>query len=129
MRILFVEDTDVFINRFKPQLEKLGEVNHFKSSNGARASMKRVLRDEESEEFNYDLIVCDHNILRFEKEHKTARGTEVYHELRRWGSETVPFIHFSAAPCPEEYDANNDSNFYTLGKNYDSDLIGYGCIS
>lgn len=122
MKILFVEDTDVFIERFKPMLEKLGEVDHFKSSNAARRAMGR------EEDFKYDLIVCDHYILRFEQEMKPATGDEVYYHLRHWCSDTVPFIHFSSAPCPEKYDVRiysgeKDKNFYVLGKNYNSPLM------
>lgn len=123
MKILFVEDTDVFINRYKPMLETLGEVHHYKSSNGARKAI-----GNEEEGFDFDLIVCDHNILRFEEELKPALGNEIYYHIRMWCSETVPFIHFSAAPCPEEYDIrmldhSTDKNFHILGKNYDSPLL------
>lgn len=107
MKILFIEDTASWINEFKPLLETFGEVVHFKSSNAARRWMA---------ENKFDLVVCDHNILRFETESRSAYGTEVYHELRfTEETETTPFIHFSYEPCPEDY-STTDPHFYSLRK-------------
>ena len=120
MKILFVEDTDIFIERFGKQLKELGEVAHFKSSNAARREMGR-----EAEDFKFDLVVCDHNILRFEEEYKPAQGTEIYYHLRYNNErDDIPFIHFSADPCSEKYDAKDDKNFYMMRKDYSADLVG-----
>lgn len=123
MKILFIEDTDVFIERFKPQLEELGEVTHFTGSNAARREMGR-----EAEDFKFDLIVCDHYINRFEEDHHgyTATGDEVYMHLRfMLEIDNIPFIHFSSAPCPDKYDdSKDDKNFYTMCKDHSADLTG-----
>ena len=92
MNILFIEDNHDFINYFKPLLGRFGEISHFKSSNGARKHLKETAAI-------YDLIICDHNILRFEEgSNKMAQGTEIYLYLRRFHKE-IPFIHFSSDPC------------------------------
>lgn len=123
MKILFVEDTEVFIERFKPQLEELGKVTHFKGSNAARREM-----GNQEGELDYDLIVCDHYINRFEGEGYeagNATGDEIYMHLRMiMDIEDTPFIHFSSAPCPNEYPASDDKHFHTLCKDYDANLIG-----
>ena len=121
MKILFIEDTDVFIKRFKPQLEELGEVTHFKGSNATRRAMGR-----EKEDFKFDLIVCDHYIDRFEEDNSNynATGDEIYMHLRfMLEIDDIPFIHFSSDPCPEKYtESTEDKNFYTLHKDYSADL-------
>lgn len=122
MKILFIEDTDVFITRFKKQLEEIGEVTHFTGSNAARRAMGR-----EAEDFKFDLIVCDHYINRFEEDHQgyTATGDEIYMHLRfMLEIENIPFIHFSSEPCPDKYEDSKDNKyFHTLCKSYDSQLI------
>lgn len=115
MKILFVEDTDSWIEEFLPQLQKFGEVCHFKGSNAARRSL---------DEIEYDLVVCDHNILRFETEKTVAYGTEIYQELR-WMDKQIPFIHFSYGPCPEVYGSEKDSNFYVLKKDNGVNLVEF----
>lgn len=72
-----------------------------------------------------DLVVCDHNILLFENDPKTpAQAMDIYFELRM-GLEKVPFIHFSADPCSEKYQSENDPNFYSLQKDPDTNLMQY----
>ena len=115
MKILFVEDTDSWVEEFLPQLQTLGEVCHFKGSNAARRSL---------DEIEYDLVVCDHNILRFENEKTIAYGTEIYKELR-WMDKQIPFIHFSYGPCPEEYRVEKDSNFYVLKKDNGVNILNF----
>lgn len=105
MKILFIEDTPSWTEEFTPILKKLGEVIHFKSSNAARNWM---------DENTFDLVVCDHNILRFETEKRSAKGTEVYDHLR-FDHPEIPFIHFSYEPCPEIY-TPEDVHFYSLKK-------------
>ena len=118
MKILFVEDTDMYVEMYKPQLEKLGEVIHFKSANAALRSF---------DEHTYDLIVCDHYILRFEEElNSRAEGNEVYWYTRHSLELETPFIHFSTSPCPKAYDASDDKNFHSHPKKYEEDmLIGF----
>lgn len=119
MKILFVEDNAEFIQEFLKQLSVLGEVVVFKSSNAAR---KWLHFNEEP----IDLVVCDHNILRFEEEPDTrAFGTEVYHDLRGYNGSSVPFIHFSYDPCPEEYKTNGDANFHSLRKQSGVNLLKF----
>lgn len=114
MKILFVEDTDMFVERFKPQLEELGEVVHFKSSNAARRWMSGN---------SYDLIVCDHYILRLE-DSGFATGLEVYNHDRMYNNTDIPFIHFSSEPCPEQYALKgDDALFWSLEKSYSADLM------
>ncbi len=114
MKILFIEDNDSWVNEFLPQLQTIADVTHFKGSNAARRSM---------DETEYDLIVCDHNILRFEAETRIAYGTEIYTELR-WSGKETPFIHFSYEPCPELYNTTQDPKFYSLKKQHGSQLLG-----
>lgn len=120
MNILLVEDNEQYLKTFTDQLSKLGNVTAFKSANGTR----KFLYDTD---IKFDLVVCDHNILRFEAETNSyAQGNEIYEEIR-WGSESdVPFIHFSADPCPEKYDGSKeDKNFYSLKKSSSVDLCQY----
>jgi CheY-like chemotaxis protein len=130
MRILFVEDTESYIKRFKPVLEEFGEVVHFRSSNGARRAMGRS-----NDEFSFDLVVCDHYIHRFEEDGGDATGDEVYLQLRYFIKRgDVPFLHFSSDPCPRKYEeSDEDENFYVLRKDYSAalkatieDILGEG---
>lgn len=114
MKILFVEDSDNWVNEFLPQLKTLGEVTHFKSRNATLCAL-------EAEE-NFDLIVCDHNILMFEKDRMVATGTDIYFHCR-FSEINIPFIHFSYEPCPEEYEASQDANFYSLKKTQGAKLL------
>lgn len=121
MKILFVEDNLDFIEEFSAQLKTLGEVVAFKSSNAAR----RWLHENK---LPLDLVVCDHNILRFEAESNTkATGDEVYRDMR-WSGDypSVPFIHFSYDPCPENYkNKEEDKNFYSLKKESGVNLLKF----
>ena len=118
MKILLVEDNLRNIEIFEKQLSQLGQVVVFKSSNKARNWLN------ENSLF-LDLVVCDHHILRFEGEpNSRAFGTEVYWELR-YLNQTVPFIHFSAEPCPEEYESDGDKNFYSIRKNESVNLLKF----
>ena len=113
MKILFIEDTASWVNEFLPQLQTLGEVTHFKST---RSALNAV------ESNDYDLIVCDHNILLFENETRHSEGREIYLYCRFAGINT-PFIHFSYDPCPELYPSENDPHFYSLKKEKGAKLI------
>lgn len=129
MKILFVEDNNDMVELYKPIFEKLGEVTHFKSSNAARKNLGR-----EEGKCKYDLIICDHNIQRFEKDSRglLAQGCEIYLHLRLGlKDDETPFIHFSSDPCPGKYElfykdvtdgSTKDSNFYWLQKEYNSDI-------
>jgi len=118
MKILFVEDNIRNIEIFENQLSHLGQVFVFKSSNKAR----NWLNDNS---LFLDLVVCDHHILRFEGEpNSRAFGNEVYWDLR-YLNPTVPFVHFSAEPCPAEYEADEDGNFYSIKKNESVNLLKF----
>lgn len=109
MKILFVEDSPQYIQTFLKQLSVLGEVITFKSAHAAINWLDDNVAD-------IDLVVCDHNILCFEQEAMSrATGDEIYFTLRYLQSK-IPFIHFSAFPCPEDYGAKDDTNFYSLEK-------------
>lgn len=108
MKILFVEDTEKMIVAYKPMLEGIGEVLHFKGSNAARKALK---------DNKFDLVVCDHQILKFEHGDYYAEGTQIYQYLRKRLKSQIPFIHFSVTPCPYKYDLEKkDDNFYCLDK-------------
>lgn len=107
MKILLVEDQASFYEPFIAELSTVAEVIHFKGSNAAR----RWLYDNVP-----DVVLCDHQILRFEGENRRATGDEVYHELRFGVSETIPFLHFSSEPCPEEYSGSDKDKFFHFKK-------------
>lgn len=118
MNILFVEDDEVNIIIFTKQLEKFGTVHSFKSSNGARRFLSTT-------DIVIDLVVCDHNILRFEEDSSRykATGDEIYEEIRELLELSTPFVHFSMEPCPDKYyGSKDDSNFYSLRKQSHVDL-------
>ena len=120
MNILLVEDNEGYLAQFTEQLSSLGNVTAFKSANGTR----KFLFDTE---IKFDLVVCDHNILRFEAERNThSYGNEIYEEIR-WGMEsTIPFVHFSADPCPDKYEGSSeDAQFYSLKKSSSVDLCKF----
>lgn len=105
MKILYIEDQACFFEEGIKELSTIGEVVHFKSSNGAR---RYLLENEHSLP---DLVVCDHQILRFEGEtFRKATGDEVYFDLRAV-NQTIPFLHYSSEPCPEEYNPK-DPHFH-----------------
>lgn len=120
MNILLVEDNEQYLEMFTQQLSKLGTVIAFKSSNETR----RFLHDSD---IKFDLIVCDHNIQRFEADLRSkAYGTEIYYEFRMGLDVPTPFIHFSVEPCPEKYEeSKKDPNFYSLKKSSAVDLYTY----
>lgn len=115
-KILFVEDTFLWVQEFKPILETFGDITHFKSYQATIQELDKTL---------FDLVVSDHNILLWENESRTATATDIYFELRCL-SKTTPFIHFSVDPCPNLYlDSSicSDSNFYSIKKEYGADLF------
>lgn len=121
MNILFVEDNEENLKNFTRQLQTLGTVYAFKSSNGSR----KFIADGK---VTIDLIVCDHNILRFEEDsgRYMAEGNEVYEEVRDFRDLKIPFIHFSAEPCPDKYHGSNeDTQFYSMKKEYSVDLVKF----
>lgn len=121
MNIIFIEDNDEFISQFKPQLQTLGIVTHFKS-------VQSTILFLNTSNTQFDLVVCDHNLLRFETESqgRYATGNEIYDEIRLGLLYKMPFIHFSYEPCHHEYiNSQNDPNFYILKKDANTDLLDF----
>ncbi len=106
MKILFLEDTDIWISTYTQVL------SHFFDCDITQLTTSRGVDKYLSGE-KYDVILCDHFLA-------GSEGTFAYDKARR-GEESMnletPFIHHSSMPCPDIYrGSTKDKNFYTVFK-------------
>lgn len=106
MKILFLEDTDIWISTYTRVL------SHFFDCEITQLTTSRGVEKYVSAE-KFDVILCDHFLA-------GSEGTYAYDKARR-GDDTLnietPFIHHSSMPCPDIYrGAPKDTNFYTISK-------------
>lgn len=110
MKILFAEDTEFWVEQFKPQLEELGEVTFVDNGHGARKAIQ---------EETFDLIVCDHYMPR-------STGDEVYNDARqleRSKNKETTYILFSSGPDMTRYRGiEEDVKAHVVLKDYGTDL-------
>jgi response regulator RpfG family c-di-GMP phosphodiesterase len=97
LRVLFLEDTDIWINTYKRLLTHHldCEIQHFANGEKAVPFINDV---------KFDVIICDHFMPGW-------LGSKVYDYARNnkeSKNKTTPFIHHSSMPCPEEYKGSED---------------------
>jgi len=112
--IIFIEDIEAVKNSFLPTLEKYDEVKHFSNQRDLMVFLKGL--EEEGNFEDIKCVVCDHNYYPFaDSRDVMGLGTSTYLELK-WSDYSETFVHFSADPCPDKYEANDDDKFYSIKK-------------
>ena len=115
MKILFLEDADIWAKTYKIFLKKLFDCEILHLEAGDKAFP--VLDD-----MKFDLIICDHYM-------PGATGEKVYYHARHseksLNKDTV-FIHHTSMPCPNDYGgASDDLKFICCAK--DGDVYNLFC--
>ena len=113
LKILFAEDTEVWVDLFGPDLKELGLMTHVDNGNDARKEMTLN---------KYDIIVCDHYMPR-------TNGDAVYNDkmkLERSLNKETPFVSFSSMLDDTYYqNYKDDKNFHIMRKDCDAELVEF----